>query len=172
MDGGKASETTRPRNQTTMQLEGDRELIITRSFNARPALVFQAWTDAALVRRWWAPRSRGVSMVRCDADVRVGGTYRYVLRRDDGTGGDLAFSGEYRELTPPSRLVYTQLFEPYPGDPVIVTVTFEDQAGKTRMVSHELYPSAAVRAAVLESGMEHGMRETMDQLDALLPTLG
>jgi uncharacterized protein YndB with AHSA1/START domain len=170
MDARKASETTRPPNQTTMELVGDRELIITRTFDARPHRVFQAWTDATLVRRWWAPRSRGVAMASCEADVRVGGKYRYVLRRDDG--GDLAFSGEYRELTPPSRLVYTQIFEPHPGDPVIVTVTFEDRAGKTRMVSHELYPSAAVRAAVLESGMEHGMRETMDQLDALVATLG
>lgn len=157
-------------NQTTMQLDGDRDIVITRTFNAPPRIVFDAWTDPELVRRWWAPKSRGVSVAACDADVRVGGAYRYLLRLD--SGDEFAFSGRYTEVVPPSRLVYTQIFEPMAesGD-VIVTVTFEERDGKTHLVSHERYPSAEVRAGALESGMEPGMREAMDQLDELVASL-
>jgi uncharacterized protein YndB with AHSA1/START domain len=159
------------RNETTMELQADRDLIITRTFDAPPRIVFDAWTRADLVRRWWAPRSHGVTMAGCEADVRVGGKYRYVLRGKDGV--DLAFSGEYRQIEPPSRLVYTQVFEPMAGaGAVVVTVTFEEAGGKTRMVSHERYPSKEAREGALASGMEHGMRETMDQLDELVASLG
>jgi uncharacterized protein YndB with AHSA1/START domain len=157
------------RNQTTMELIAEREIVITRTFNALPPIVFDAWTRAELVRRWWAPKSRGVSMAGCDADVRVGGRYRYALRKDAG-GEEIVFSGKYTEITPPARLVYTQALEPYPGE-VVVTVTFEERAGKTVLVARELYPSKDVRDAALASGMEHGMRETMDQLDELVATL-
>ena len=160
-------------NRTTMDLEGDRAIVITRTFDAPPAIVFDAWTNAELVKRWWAPRSLGVSMTGCQAEVRVGGAYRYVLRRD--TGEEMAFSGRYTEIAAPTRLVYTQVFEPmaHVGE-AIVTVTFEAQpgdTGKTRLVSREVYPSKQARAGVIASGMEHGMRETMEQLEALLATL-
>lgn len=155
-------------NQTSMVLKGDRELVIVRSFSAPARIVFDAWTRADLVKRWWAPRSRGVSIVGCDADVRVGGKYRYVLWRD--AGQELVFSGAYTEVTPPSRLVYSQFFEPFP-DGAVVTVTFEEQGGRTRLVAHELYPSKEARDGAIASGMEQGMRETMEQLEQLVATL-
>ena len=163
-------------NQTSMELVGDREIVITRTFNGPARIVFDAWTRPELVRRWWAPDSRRVIVTTCEADVRAGGAYRYVLRLEK-TGHQFAFSGRYTEVTPHSRLVYTELFEPSaeganPGDAgVIVTVTFDERDGKTHMVSHSLCPSPAVRDAIIASGMEHGMRETMDQLDLLVASL-
>src|SRR5215468_5755592 len=96
-------------DETSMDLEGDRAIVIARTFDAPPRVVFDAWTKPELVRRWWAPKSRGVALMVCEADVRVGGAYRYVLGRD---AEELAFSGTYREVTPYSRLVYSQVFEP------------------------------------------------------------
>jgi len=162
-------------NQTSMDLEGDREIVIARTFNGPARIVFDAWTKPELVKRWWAPRSHQVSVVACDAEVRVGGGYRYVLRLD--TGSEFAFSGKYTEVTPHSRLVYTQIFEPTasganPGDDeVIITVTFEGHDGKTHLVSRSLCPSKEVRDTIIASGMEHGMRETMEQLDELVASL-
>ncbi|MGH9159043.1 MAG: SRPBCC family protein [Vicinamibacteraceae bacterium] len=162
-------------NRTSMGLEGDREIVIARTFNAPARLVFDAWTQPEHVRRWWAPKSHGVSIVDCAADVRVGGDYRYVARLD--TGGEFAFSGKYVEVTPYSRLVYTEIFEPTasgakPGDAeLIITVTFDEQQGKTHLVSRSLCPSTEVRDTILASGMEHGMREAMEQLEELLGSL-
>ncbi|MGE3190641.1 MAG: SRPBCC family protein, partial [Vicinamibacterales bacterium] len=148
-----------PAHVTTMELRGDREIVIARVFDQPPAVVFDAWTRPELVARWWAPASHGVTVRSCEADVRAGGRYRYVLRHR--TGDEIAFSGTYREVTPPSRLVYTQAFEQMPAGEVVVTVTFEARDGGTHLVSREEYPSAEVRAAALASGMEHGMREAM-----------
>jgi uncharacterized protein YndB with AHSA1/START domain len=157
-------------NRTSMELEGDRTIVITRTFDGPPRVVFEAWTQPEHVRRWWAPKSRGVSLVGCDADVRVGGRYRYVLRHDQG--GEFAFSGEYTEIVRPSRLVYTQVFEPMAdAGAATITVTFEERGSKTFLASREEYPSAAVRDATIASGMEHGMREAMDQLDELVSSL-
>lgn len=166
---------TAPMNQTTLELKGDREILITRTFNGPAHIVFEAWTRPEFVRRWWAPKSHKVSVVSCDAEVQVGGRYRYVLRLE--SGNEFAFSGRYIEVTPPSRLVYTEIFEPAaaganPGDPeVIVTVTFDESDGRTHMTSHSLCPTKEVRDAIIESGMEHGMRETMEQLEELIATL-
>jgi uncharacterized protein YndB with AHSA1/START domain len=165
-----------PMNQTSLQLEGDREIIIRRTFNGPARLVFDAWSNPELVKRWWAPESLGVSIVSCEADVRVGGGYRYVLRHR--TGNDFAFSGRYTEVAPPSRLVYTQIFEPTaggarPGDAsILVTVTFDEVDGRTQVVSHTMCPSPEVRDGIIASGMEQGMRETMDQLETLVMALG
>jgi uncharacterized protein YndB with AHSA1/START domain len=165
----------RSMNRTSMELEGDREIVIARTFNGPARIVFDAWTRPELVRRWWAPKSRRVSMASCQADVRVGGSYRYVLRLD--AGNEFAFSGKYREVTPPWRLVYTESFEPTaagvdPADEgVLVTVTFEEREGKTHRVSRSLCPSKEVRDSIIASGMEHGMRETMDALDELVASL-
>jgi uncharacterized protein YndB with AHSA1/START domain len=158
-----------PRNPTTMDLAGDREIIITRTFNGPPRVVFEVWTNAEHVRRWWAPKSHGVAIVDATADVRPGGAYRYVFRQGDK---EFAFSGVYTDVTRPSRLVYTQVFEPMAeAGAVIITITFEERDGKTHLRAHELYPSAEARAAALATGMEHGMRETMDQLDELVVSL-
>lgn len=152
---------------TTMNLEGDRAIVIARTFRAPPKLVFEAWTKPEFLKRWWAPQSRGAELAECTADVRAGGGYRYVMRAH---GDEFAFSGVYGEVTPHVRLVYTQIFEPmaHAGE-ASITVTFEDAAGgSTRMVSTEVYPSAEVREMVLSTGMEDGMRETMNQLDDLV----
>ena len=171
MAARRESEPAPVKNQTTMELKGDRELVIARRFNAPPRIVFEAWTRADLVQRWWAPKSRGVSIVSAEADVRVGGAYRYVFRLDDGH--EFAFSGKYSEVTPASRLVYTQIFEPMSeAGAVHVTITFAERDGKTDLLAHELYPSKEVREMVLATGMESGMRETMDQLDELVASMG
>ena len=161
-------------NQTSMELVGDREILISRAFNGPARIVFDAWTNPELVRRWWAPRSLGDTFVSCAAEVRVGGGYRYVLR--SSAGGDMAFSGKYTEITPPSRLVYTQTFEPVAGaDPMpgelIITVTFDERAGKTHTVSRTVCSSKEVRDGLIASGMETGMREHMEQLEELVASL-
>ena len=162
-------------NQTSMELKGDREIVIARTFNGPAHIVFDAWTRPDLVRRWWAPKSHRASAIDFDADVRVGGHYRYVLRLENGD--QFAFSGKYTEVTPHSRLVYTEIFEPTasgtnPGDAAVtITVTFEEHDGKTNLVSHSLCPSKEVRDTIIASGMEHGMREAMDQLDELVASL-
>ena len=174
MVAGKSTESARL-NATSLALESDREIVIGRTFNGPARIVFDAWTRPELVRRWWAPTSLGDAGVTFDADIRVGGRYRYVLRA--GTGHTFAFTGTYIEVTPHSRLVYTQIFEPTasgaaPGESgITVTVTFDEQDGRTRLVEHVQCPSKDVRDAILASGMEHGMRESMDQLDELVASL-
>lgn len=161
-------------NQTTLELEGDREIVIRRAFNGPARIVFDAWTKPELVRRWWAPSDRA-SIVSCDAEVKVGGQWRYVLKVS--TGGMFAFSGTYLEVTPPSRLVHTEIFEPtaagaQPGETgITVTVTFEEREGKTYVESRSLCPTKEVRDTIIASGMEHGVRETMDQLEELVASL-
>lgn len=149
---------------TNVQRTSEVELVITRSFRAPAQIVFDAWTRPELVRRWWAPASRGVTLVQCEADVRPGGSYRYVMARNDET---MAFSGRYLEVQPPFRLVYTQAFEPVPGE-TMITVSLEEQQGITTLVAREVYPNREALQAALQSGMEDGMRDTMHQLDALL----
>jgi uncharacterized protein YndB with AHSA1/START domain len=162
-------------NDTSMERTSDREIVISRAFSGPARIVFDAWTRPELVSRWWAPRSLGVTIVSCEADVRVGGHYRYVLQ--PGKGDAFAFSGKYTEVTPYSRLVYTTCYEPKgveaAGDAgaAIVTVTFEERDGRTHLVARELYPSKEVLDGVLASGMEHGMRATMDQLNELVASL-
>jgi uncharacterized protein YndB with AHSA1/START domain len=154
-------------NDTVMRLEGDREIVISRTFNAPARLVFDAVTKPELLKRWWAPKSLGVALVQCDADVRPGGTYRYVMQK--GNGPLMAFSGTYREESPPARLVYDEIFEPMAAlGSAHVSVTFEEHDGKTRYVMRSVYASKQARDGVVASGMEKGMRESMDQLEALV----
>lgn len=155
-------------NDTTMALRGDTDIVISRTFRAPALIVFDAWTKPELVRRWWAPKSRGVELVECTADVRANGKYRYVLSHE---GNELGFSGTYREVTPHTRLIYTQIFEPMPTGEAVITIDFDERGGETRLIATEVYPSREVRDQVLSSGMEDGMRETMHQLDALVRSL-
>ena len=164
-----------PMHETSLTLEGDRNFVIARTFNGPARIVFDAYTRPELVARWWAPQSHGVSIVKCEADVRAGGSYRYVLRV--GPEHEMAFSGQYLEVTPPTRLVFTQWFEPtasgvQPGDQSItITVTFEERDGETHFLSRTVCPTPELRDTIIASGMESGMRETMDQLERLVGTL-
>src|ERR1700742_550551 len=130
------------KNETKVERTSDRELVVTRSFNAPARIVFDAWTKPELLKRWWAPRSYGVTLFECESDLRAGGTYRYAFGRDPKNPE--VFSGRYLEVVPPSRLVLTQLYERMSevGD-AVVTATFEEIDGKTRLTLHQLFPSKA-----------------------------
>lgn len=157
-------------NKTSMELEGQQDIVISRVFRAPPRIVFEAYTKAEFVSRWWAPKSHGASLVECTADVRTGGRYRYVMNVREQ--GNMAFSGEYREVTPYTKLVYTQVFEPMAdAGAVVATVTFEEVNGQTKLTSRERYPSKEAREAAVASGMESGMRESMEQLEELVFSL-
>lgn len=150
---------------TTVELPSDREILTTRTFNAPIAIVFEAITRPDLVRRWWAPRSRG-EMVLCEADLRVGGAWRNVMRAVNGF--EAGFSGTFLELDAPTRIVQTEIFDPFPDAVSIVTVTLAEVEGKTTFQSRVVYPSRAIRDQVLATGMEDGMRESYLQLSELV----
>ena len=167
MDARRDREPTRVKNRTTVERKSERELVVTRTFDAAARIVFEAWTKPELFERWWTPKSAGVSLLSCEMDVRVGGRYRLVF----GSGGSkpMEFFGRYLEVTPCSRIVWTN--DEAGDDGAITTVTFEENDGKTLVVVHELHPSKAALDAALATGMEAGTRETHDQLDELLVTL-
>ncbi|HTC51108.1 MAG TPA: SRPBCC family protein [Steroidobacteraceae bacterium] len=154
------------KNSTSVERRSERELVVSRTFNAPARLVFEAWTKPELLKRWWVPKSFGMSFVACELDVRIGGGYRFEFGHE--ASKPMAFFGRYLEVTPPSRLVWTN-DESVDGS--VTTVTFEDRGGTTLVVMHELYPSKEALDATL-AGMEGGMPETFAQLDELLVTLG
>lgn len=152
---------------TTVERKSARELIVTRTFNAPTRIVFDAWTKPELLKRWWAPKSLGVALFECDSDLRVGGTYRYAFGRDPKKPE--VFSGRYIEVKTPERLVFTQLYERMPeAGEAVITATFEESEGGTLLTLHELFPSKQALDGAIASGMEHGMRETFDQLESLV----
>src|ERR1700748_3422620 len=154
-------------NRTTVERKSKRELVITRTFDAPARIVFEAWTRPELLKRWWAPKSFGVSLFECESDLRAGGTYRYAFGRDPKNPE--VFSGRYAEVNPPSRLVFTQLYERMSeAGEVVVTATFEESEGRTRLTLHQLFPSKEALEGALASGMERGMRVTLDQLAELV----
>ena len=158
------------RNRTTVERRSDRELVMVRTFNGPARIVFDAWTRPELLGRWWAPKSLGVTLFECEADIRVGGAYRYAFGRDPAH--PMVFSGRYTEVTPPTRLVCTQLFEPMrAAGEAIVTTTFDERDGKTEVVLHQLFPSREALDGAIASGMEKGARETFEQLEVLLASL-
>jgi uncharacterized protein YndB with AHSA1/START domain len=157
------------KNETSVDRTSDRELVITRTFNGSPRIVFDAWTKPELLKRWWAPKSLGVSLFVCEADLRVGGTYRYAFGRDPSDPE--VFSGRYMEVDRPARLVHTQLYERLrSAGEAVVTADFQQTDGGTRLTLRQAYPSREALDGAIASGMEHGMRETLDQLDALVAT--
>jgi uncharacterized protein YndB with AHSA1/START domain len=158
------------RNETTVERVSERELVVTRTFNGSAPLVFDAWTKPELLKQWWAPKSLGVSLFECESDLRVGGTYRYAFGRDPKNPE--VFSGRYTEVSPPSRLVLTQIYERFrDAGEAMITITFDESNGKTRLTLHQLYPSKAALDGAIASGMERGMREIFDQLDDLVASL-
>jgi len=163
MDAGRKSE---PVNEsTTAERKSGRELVIRRSFNAPARIVFEAWTRPELFTRWWAPKSTGMSILSCEMDVRVGGKYRLVF----GHGGsESAFYGTYLEVTPASRLVWTN--EEGGDNGPVTTLVLEEKGGRTLLTLSELHPSKESLDENL--GVVEGLRETFGQLDELLVDLG
>ena len=144
-----------------------REVVLTRVFDAPRHLVYEAMTRPELVKRWFGPH--GWSLAVCEIDLRVGGTWRYVLEGPDGRS--MGMGGEYREIVPGERTMHTESFDDYPGDSVVTTVLTEHD-GRTTLTGTVLSESQEVRDAVIASGMEHGAAETYDRLAELLLSLG
>ena len=161
MDATRGSEPTPMKNRTTVERKSERELVTTRTFNGPARIVFEAWTKPELFKRWWAPKSMGMSLRSCEMDVRVGGRYRLEFEPDA-----MAFFGTYLEVTPHSRLVWTN--EEGDNGQTVTTVTFDENAGKTLLVVHDRYPSKEA----LDSGSTGAMPEALDQLEELLASLG
>ena len=161
--------TTRPSPEMSITMPSDRELVVTRVFNAPRKLVFEAFTRPEHLVRWWGPR--GYTMPVCEIDLRPGGAYRFVSRGPDGA--EYPFKGVYREIAPPERLVYTETWdmEPWSSTETLITAVLEERDGKTTMTSTILYPSTEARDAHIQSGMEWGMRETYERLDELVATM-
>jgi uncharacterized protein YndB with AHSA1/START domain len=168
MDARKENEPTPTKNRTTTERKSERELVTTRTFNGPARIVFEAWTKPELFKRWWVPKSAPITLLSCEMDVRVGGGYRLVF--SFGTAEPMAFFGRYLEVTPHSRLVWTN--EEGADGGAITTVTFEEKGEKTLLVVHDLYPSKEALDAAIASGSTGAMSETFEQLDELLVTLG
>jgi uncharacterized protein YndB with AHSA1/START domain len=154
------------KNRTTVERKSEREIVVTRTFNGPARIAFEAWTKPELIKRWWVPKSMGMSLLSCEMDVRVGGKYRFVFGHD--ASKPMAFFGRYIEVTPYSRLVWTNEES---DDGAVTTVTFEEQDGKTLLAMHELYPSKEALDAA-GTGSADATVETFAQLDELLVTLG
>jgi uncharacterized protein YndB with AHSA1/START domain len=169
MDEKKESEPNAMKNPTTVERKSERELVVTRTFNGPARIVFEAWTKPELIKRWWTPKSFGMSFVSCEADVRTGGTYRFVFSHPDFEQ-PMAFHGRYIEVTPNSRIVWTNEES---ADGAVTTVTFEEKGDKTLLRLLELYPSKKALDDAIESGSTgtSGASEQFELLDELLVTL-
>jgi uncharacterized protein YndB with AHSA1/START domain len=168
MDAQKASESVAAKHRTSVERTSDRELVVTRTFNGPARLVFDAWTTPDLLMRWWAPKSFGVSFLSCEVDARTGGSYRFVFSHPS-SDEPMEFFGQYIEVTPPSRLVWTNAEGREGG--AVTTVTFEDRGAETLVVMRDRYPSKAALDDAMASGSTSGFNETFGQLDELLVTL-
>ena len=150
-------------NRTSVERNGDRELVVTRIFNAPPSIVYRAWSEPDLFLRWWMPKSvTGVSLLACDMDVRTGGKYRLEFGAEGS--GSMAFYGKYLDVVPNERIVWTN-DEGEEG--AVTTVTFEEQGGKTLLTFHELYPTKEALDEAM-TGSAAGLPEQLDQLEELL----
>ncbi|WP_310570980.1 SRPBCC family protein [Gemmatimonas sp.] len=165
MDKSTGSSVAPVKSETTVERTSDRDVVVTRTVNGPARLVFKAFTEADLFRQWWVPRSYGLNLLSCEMDVRVGGEYRLVFQHEEST---MAFFGTYVEVTPHSRLVWTN--EESDGGVTVTTVTFSEVDGRTVVVVHDLYPSKEALDA--SSGSSGAMPEAFDQLDELLASLG
>ena len=153
---------------TTVERTSDRELVATRTIDGPARLVFEAWTKPELMMRWWAPKSFGISFLSCEIDARTGGSYRFVFGHP-ASEQPMAFFGRYIEVTPPSRLVWSNEED---ADGAVSTATFEERDGKTLVVVHDLYPSKAALDAAIASGSTGAWPEQFEALDDLLASLG
>lgn len=165
MAGKSGSDSAQPGQRTTTERTSGRELVVTRTFNAPARLLFEAWTTPALLQKWWTPKSIGIYFVSCEADVRTGGTYRFVFGHPEAPE-PMAFFGRYIEVVPPRRLVWTNEEGGEAGP--VTTVTFEEKGGQTTVVVHDLYPSKEALDEAIASGSTSGFDEQFVQLDEML----
>lgn len=159
MDASKEKQS----NQTKVERTSDCEVVITRTINAPARVVFEAWTNPDLFRKWWVPKSYGLNLLSCDMDVRAGGEYRLKFLHE---GQTMEFFGTYTEVTPPTRLAWTN--DEGDAGQTITTVTFEEIDGVTHVTVHDLYPSKDA----VDTGASGAMPEAFDQLDELLASMG
>jgi uncharacterized protein YndB with AHSA1/START domain len=157
-------------NSGTFQVStpSDTEIRLTRVFDAPRELVFEALTKPEHIRQWWGQLGPGYSVPVCEVDLRPGGKWRFVNRHPQG---DAEFYGEYREIAPPARLVYTEIYAPFPDGASLVTTDLTTENGQTRMMLTAQYPSLDVRDAVLKTGMERGAAISYDRLEELVQRL-
>jgi len=160
-------ERTPTTNETSVERASDRELVVTRTVNGPAHLVWEAWTRAELFERWWTPKSFPISLLSCEMDVRAGGSYKLVFGVEDKT---FEFYGRYLEVTPPSRLVWTndEAHGEGHGEGAVTTVTFEDLGSSTRVIVRDTYPSKEALDEGIEQGSIGAMPESLGQLDELL----
>ena len=163
-----ASDVSKTTRETTTDRHSEREVVITRTFDGPARFVFEAWTRPELIMRWWTPASFGITFISCEADVRTGGTYRFVMGHP-AFDQPMAFVGKYLEVDPPKRLVWTNE-ESEEGS--VTTVTFEEKDGKTHLVLRDLYPSKAALDEAMASGSIGGYPEQFNQLDVLIEAQG
>ena len=161
------SESARTGNRTTLERKSERELVTTRTFDAPSRLVFEAWTTPELFKQGWVPKSSGATLLSCEQDVRVGGSYRLEFAHPKAAA-PMAFFGRYLEVVPNARLVWTNEES---DDGAVTTVTFEEKDGKTLLVMREDYPSKSALDVAIE-GMDEAMPETFEQLDEFLIARG
>jgi uncharacterized protein YndB with AHSA1/START domain len=166
MSAGSGSKSGPMKNRTTIERTSDREVVVTRTVNGPARIVFEAFTRAELFKRWWVPKSMGMTLLSCEIDARVGGKYRLVF---DHSPEPVPFYGTYVEVQPYSRLAWTNEEGGESGP--VTTVTFEEKDGKTLIVLRETHPSKEALDAA-GTGAVEAMSETFDQLDQLLVTLG
>ncbi len=153
--------------ELTVTTPSDREIVMSREFDAPRDLVFEAYTSCEHISRWWGPRKYEV--VGCEIDFRPGGKWRIVHRAPDGE--EHAFRGEYREIAPPERIVWTFEYEGFPGSVSVETMTLEEHDGKTTFTATSVFNTVEERDGMLQSGMEEGAGETMERLDEYLEVL-
>jgi uncharacterized protein YndB with AHSA1/START domain len=146
----------------------DQEIVLTRLFNAPRQLVWEAMSKPEHVKEWWGRLGEGYSVPVCEIDLRPGGRWRFVNRHPKG---EAAFHGEYREITPPSRIVFTEIFEEFPDTVSVVTADYTEEGDKTRMTVVVRYPSREVRDGVMASGMARGAGISYDRLEDLLAAM-
>ena len=152
----------------TVSTPSDREIRLTRLFDAPRHLVFEAMSKPEHIKRWWGRLGEGYSVPVCEVDLRPGGAWRFVNRHPQG---EAAFHGVYRVIAPPERMVFTEIFEPFPDAESVVTVVLTDENGKTRLTLTAVYPSLEVRDTVLKSGMATGAAISYDRLEEVAKEL-
>jgi uncharacterized protein YndB with AHSA1/START domain len=168
MDAARQSDSAAGKARTTVEQTSERELVVTRTFDGPARFVFEAWSKPELFQRWWMPKSFCVSLISYEADVRTGGAYRLVMGHPSSEQR-MAFFGRYIEVTPPSRIVWTN--DEGGEDGAVTTVTFEEKDGATRVAVHELYPSKEALDDAMASGSTSGWVEQFEQLDDLIVIL-